>query len=156
MLRTKLTLHALRRRRDFYWSDLPLKKYKFHPTANIFPLRADGPEFEAPVEDIKRIGLLHPIVLHDGNILDGRRRYLACQKAKVEPRFVNWDGRGLPVEYVRSMNVLRQHWTPSQLALAAFNSLPFYQEQAKDQQRLSKGRGQKGGEALRYLKGQGD
>ena len=116
-----------------------------HPVADIFPLNANGPEFEEFVEDIKdRKGLLHPIVLHDGKILDGRRRYRACQQAKVSPRFVVWDGKGLPVDYVFSANVHRRHLNPSQLAVVATNALPFYQKDAKDRQRLSKGRGKKG------------
>ena len=94
-----------------------MKHYPFHPAASIFPLNDRGPEFEALVEDIKRNkGLLHPIVLHEGKILDGCRRYRACNKAGVTPRFVAWDGKGLPVEYVFSVNALRRHSTASQLA----------------------------------------
>ena len=121
-----------------------MKHYPPHPAANIFPLDTNGPEFQAFTDDIKRLGLQHPIVLHGGTILDGRRRYLACQKAGVEPKFVDWDGKGLPVDYVMSTNAMRRHLTPSQLAVVAIKALPFYQKEAKDRQRLSKGRGNKG------------
>ena len=130
-----------------------MKKYPSHPAASIFPLNTDGPEFEAFVEDIKRNGLLHPIVLCEGQILDGRHRYLACNKAGVSPKFLAWDGKGLPVDYVISANALRRHLTESQLAVAAIKALPFYQEQAKDRQRLSKGRGNKGAQPCATLKG---
>ena len=100
-----------------------MKKYLFHPAANIFPLNADCPEFDVFVESIKRDGLLYPIVLHEGKILDGRRRYLACQAASIEPMFVKWDGRGLPVDYVWAVNALRRQLTPSQLAIASLTNL---------------------------------
>ncbi len=131
-----------------------MKNYPSHPAASIFPLNTDSPEFETLVEDIKcRNGLLHPIVLYEGKILDGRRRYLACNKAGVSTNFLAWDGKGLPVDYVISVNALRRHLTPSQLAVAANKALPFYQKEAKDRQRLSKGRGNKGAQACATLKG---
>ena len=130
-----------------------MKHYPPHPAANIFPLNTDGPEFQAFTEDIKRLGLQHPIVLHGGKILDGRRRFLACQQAGVEPRFVDWDGVGLPVDYVVSANAMRRHLTPSQLAVVAIKALPFYQKEAKDRQRLSKGRGNKGAQPCATMKG---
>ena len=105
---------------------------QFHPLANIFPLADHGPEFEAFVEDIKCNGLLQPIVLHEGMILDGRRRYLACQQAGVSPDFSVWDGIGMPVDFVISTNALRRHLSPSQLAIAALKSLPFFQKASKD------------------------
>jgi len=130
-----------------------LKHYPPHPAANIFPLNTDGPEFKAFAESIKARGLDHPIVLYEGKILDGRRRYLACQKAGVEPKFVDWDGKGSPVDYVFSANALRRHLTPGQLVVAVLKALPFYQKEAKDRQRLSKGRGQKGAQPCATLTG---
>ena len=51
-----------------------------------------------------------PITLHDGAILDGRNRHRACIVAKVEPRFVEWDGRGgTPEGFVMMKNALRRH-----------------------------------------------
>lgn len=130
-----------------------MKKYQFHPVANIFPLVNQGPEFEAFVASIKGIGLQQPIVLHEGKVLDGRRRCLACHKAGVEPQFMAWDGNGSPVDYVISVNALRRHLTASQLAVAAIKALPFYQKEAKDRQRLSKGRGNKGAQSCATIKG---
>ena len=42
-------------------------------------------------DDISKNGLLDPIVLHEGKILDGRCRYCACKTAGIEPRFENYN-----------------------------------------------------------------
>jgi len=120
-----------------------MKKHQSHPAANIFPLNDRGPEFQGLAEDIKRNGLRHPIVLHDGKILDGRRRYLACRKMGVSPKFSAWDGKGSAVDYVISVNVHRRHLNKSQLAVAALRLLPMLEAEAKDRQRLSNGRGKR-------------
>ena len=52
-----------------------------------------------------------------------------------------------------SANALRRHLTPSQLAVVAIKALPFYQKEAKDRQRLSKGRGNKGAQPCATMKG---
>lgn len=75
----------------------------------------DGAEFDSLVADVKANGLRHPIVLHDGMILDGGNRYRACIAAGIEPEFVNFDGDSI-VAFVLSANLHRRHMTPGQQA----------------------------------------
>lgn len=92
---------------------------KFHPYADVFPL-IEGEDFDRLVEDIKAFGLREPIWRYEGKILDGRNRFLACQKARVRPQFR--DFKGTPqgaLAFVRSVNDVRRHLTQSQRALAA-------------------------------------
>jgi phage N-6-adenine-methyltransferase len=140
-------------RRVFLLEESNLKKYQFHALANIFPLADHGPEFEALVEDIRRNGLRQPIVLHEGMILDGRRRYFACKKVGVSPNFEAWNEIGRPIDFVISTNAVRRHLSPSQLAVAALKSLPFFQKASKDRQRWSKGRAKKVAQPCATLNG---
>jgi molybdenum-dependent DNA-binding transcriptional regulator ModE len=84
-----------------------------HPAAELFQLLPDD-ELRAMAEDIKKKGLDQPIVLHEGKVLDGRNRLAACKLAGVEPRFVDWDGKGTPLDYVVSANLHRRHLTAEQ------------------------------------------
>ena len=61
----------------------PPPALKFHPLANLFPLM-DGEEFAALQSDIAAHGVREPVVLFDGQILDGRNRYRASQLAGVD------------------------------------------------------------------------
>ena len=90
----------------------------FHQLANIVPLMTVE-EFAALVEDIKGAqGLLEPITLYEGKILDGRNRARACRDAGVEPRFTDYEGDD-PLAFVISMNIKRRHLKASQRAMAA-------------------------------------
>lgn len=92
-----------------------IEKKEFHPVASIFPLMQGG-AFAELVADVKARGLLEPIVLHGGKILDGRNRYRACLKARVTPRFRAFpDGRD-PLAFVISLNLKRRHLNESQRA----------------------------------------
>ena len=55
---------------------------KAHPYANIFPL-LEGEEFTALVASVRASGLVHPIVLFETKILDGRNRWNACEAAAM-------------------------------------------------------------------------
>jgi DNA modification methylase len=86
---------------------------KAHRLAGLFPL-LEGEELAALAADVKARGLVHPIILFEDKILDGRNRWAACKAAKVEPRTETYDGDD-PVGYVVSANVKRRHLTESQL-----------------------------------------
>ena len=103
--------------------------------------------------DIKANGLQNPIVLYKGQILDGRNRYLACRIAKVKPRFIEWQGKGSPVDWVISENLIRRHLSSSQRAVIAHDLLPILEQEAKDRQRLSQGRGKKGAKSSATISG---
>ncbi len=53
-----------------------------HPYAELFP-QMSPPEFDRLCAAILRDGLHEAIVLHEGKVLDGRHRYLACLVKKV-------------------------------------------------------------------------
>jgi hypothetical protein len=91
---------------------------EFHAVAELLPLMV-GKQFDELVEDIRANGLKLPIWRHDGKIIDGRNRYLACKKAGVEPKFQEWDGKGSLVRFVFSVNVPRRHLSESQRAMIA-------------------------------------
>jgi N6-adenosine-specific RNA methylase IME4/ParB-like chromosome segregation protein Spo0J len=90
---------------------------KAHPYAEILPL-LEGQPFDELVADIKANGLLQPITVHEGKVLDGRNRWNACKAAGVEPRFVEYKG-GDPLGFVLSLNVQRRHLDSSQRAMIA-------------------------------------
>ena len=96
----------------------------FHPACLLFP-QLGKEELQELANDIKARGLLHDIIRLKGPILDGRNRYLACKLAGVEPRFVEWMGKGSPVEWVISENLIRRHLTSSQRAVIAHDMLPL-------------------------------
>jgi hypothetical protein len=75
--------------------------------------------------------------------------------AGVEPRFVEWAGTGSPVEWVIATNLTRRHLTTSQRAVVALDLLPLLEPEAKERQRRSQGRGEKGAKQCATSSGNG-
>lgn len=119
-----------------------MAKWRFHPACLLFPPLGEA-ELHALAADIRERGLLHPITTHENLILDGRNRLKACEMAGVKPRFEKWSGTGSPLEWAISANLHRRHLTASQKAVLALEMLPLLEQEAKERQRLSKGRGKK-------------
>lgn len=90
--------------------------FEFHEAANIFPM--DDETLDELADDIRKHGQRIPIELLDGQIVDGRRRFMACRMAGVEPRTINVNPDD-PVAYVLSLNLHRRHLTPSQKSMVA-------------------------------------
>jgi ParB-like chromosome segregation protein Spo0J len=91
-------------------------EFKFHPLADIFPM-IEGSDLAALVTDIDARGLIEPIVLFEGMILDGRNRYEAAKRAKI--KFTEQSFRQLsegqdPKAYVISANIHRRHLNAEQ------------------------------------------
>jgi len=106
----------------------------FHPYAELFP-RMTNAEFEGLCGDIARKGLLEEIIRYEGKILEGRERYVACERKKVPPRFREYAGEcGSPLEFVVSKNLHRRHLTEGQRALVAARLRPHFQEEARQRQ----------------------
>jgi len=89
---------------------------KAHPAAELFPLMNEE-RLTQLVDNIRDRGLIVPIDLCDGMILDGRNRVKACELAGVEPRFEQWAGDN-PFEYVWSLNGERRDLSSSQRYLS--------------------------------------
>jgi len=107
-------------------------KLPFHEYADLFPILT-GEDFSALVDDIKENGLLEPIWLFEGKILDGRNRYLACEEAKVEPRFVEYEGKDA-LGFVVSVNIKRRHLTLEQRAMLTLAVRGILEAEAKVRQ----------------------
>jgi hypothetical protein len=111
-------------------------KPEYHTAANIFPL--DEENLGSLAKDIGGRGLQVPIEMLDGKIIDGRRRWLACEKAGVEPDVVEVETDD-PVGYVLSLNLHRRHLTVSQAARCADRARKMYDDAAKERQKGGQG-----------------
>ena len=90
----------------------------------MYPLNET--DVSALAEDIKANGQIAPIkMLKDGRIIDGRNRWMACQKAGVEPLIdvINPDGKEVTDERLfalaTSCNSMRRDMTTSERAVAS-------------------------------------
>jgi hypothetical protein len=84
-----------------------------HPVAKLFPTM-DLSDFAALKEDIRLHGVRVPILVHGGQILDGRHRYRACQQLGTTCPAIEWNGSDPWLE-VQSRNLLRRHLSKDQV-----------------------------------------
>lgn len=91
--------------------------YEYHKYANLFPMMNKS-EQDLLSLSIKQKGLLNPIIIYEGEILDGRNRYQACKAAGVEPIFALYDGSDA-LGYAVAQNLDRRHLDSSQRAMVA-------------------------------------
>lgn len=119
---------------------------KVHPAAELFPMLTE-PELEELAADIRARGLLHPVVMHEGAILDGRNRWEACRRAEVPAATVEWHSLpgvaagDSPVGWVLSTNLHRRHLNESQRGVIAAKALPLLEAEASARQKAALKRG---------------
>lgn len=110
------------------------KAMEIHEAANIFPI--DDEHISDLAADIKKNGQKVAIELFEGKIIDGRRRFKACQVAGIEPLTKNVLPED-PISYVLSLNLHRRHLNPSQLAMVGARAREIYDREAKERQKAS-------------------
>lgn len=79
--------------------------YERHPLSAAWPDMAPE-DFVALKDSISYSGLLEPITLFDGQILDGWHRYSACIETGMEPSFTEFSGDD-PAQYVQDKHTRR-------------------------------------------------
>jgi len=89
----------------------------FHPLSDLFPLMGDR-EFDELVVDIEAHGQREAVWILDGQILDGRNRWRACEQLGISARSTEYSGDD-PVAFVLSLNLHRRHLNESQRAMVA-------------------------------------
>ena len=94
-------------------------KYQISDMAMVFTEQSAS-ELRTLSESIRERGLQKPIVLWQGQIIDGRHRYEACMEAGVEPRFSELPSGSDPLEYVLDENLFRRHMSESQRAISSY------------------------------------
>lgn len=110
-----------------------VETYEFHEVANLFPMM-EGEAFDSLKKDIAANGLIEPVWLHNGKIIDGRNRYNACRETGAELKVREWSGQGSLVGFIVGLNLTRRHLTTSQKALIGLDMLPLLEAEAKERQ----------------------
>lgn len=88
-----------------------------HPLADLFPPLAES-DLAALTADIRERGLLEPIWLYEGKILDGRNRIQACEALGIACPTREYPGDD-PLAFALSLNLVRRHLSESQRAMIA-------------------------------------
>jgi hypothetical protein len=96
-------------------------------------------ELEALVAHISQNGQLHPVIIHEEMILDGRSRASACEHAKISLRTEPLPKGVDPIDYVVGANLRRRQLTPAQRAIVAAKLMPHYQAEAAARKRALSG-----------------
>ena len=115
--------------------------YEIHPAALLSPAMTDD-EYRELVSSIERSGLLVPIELYEGKVIDGRHRLKACEELGVDPETIDIElsDDTTPVLYVCDLHQRRNLSTAQRAAMAAIREEELVKiGKAKRQQNLKQG-----------------
>ena len=99
---------------------MPEPEIEFHPLAARWP-PFSAVEFESLKESVRTWGVLRPITLYEGKILDGRHRYMAAKAVGARFKTVEYTGED-PAGFVAAMNGSRRVLKPMDRALVALKT----------------------------------
>lgn len=91
--------------------------FQQHPLSAAWPAMSDS-DFQALQDSIMNIGVQMPIVIFEGQVIDGWNRYRAATALGMDCPSIPFDESIDPVEFVKAMNDARRHITGSQRAIA--------------------------------------
>lgn len=96
---------------------LGIPEYEQHPLAiSLMPGGMSAEEFDAFCEDIQERGILFPVTIFEGKVLDGWHRYRAAHRTGTQFKIVKYEGKD-PAGYIAACNVLRRKLSSLQRAL---------------------------------------
>lgn len=128
-------------------------KFSFHPACLAAP-EASPEEYQRLKDDIAAWGVIEPVVIHKGKVLDGRHRIRACEELGIEVENILHDDElrehgGDPWAFVWS-SMQRKNLSTSQLSMFAAERLKQEKPKAKERQvsTLKKGNAAPVGETL--------
>ena len=79
------------------------QQYPISEYALLFP-DMDAGDYAGLVASIRELGLLEPIAVWRGQVIDGRHRCQACLEAGVDHRFVHLDDDSDPLAFILAKN----------------------------------------------------
>jgi ParB-like chromosome segregation protein Spo0J len=92
-------------------------KYSQHPLSSAFPAMTVN-EFQELKDSIEVNGVLNPITIYEGMVIDGWHRYKAANELMVDFVEMDLDESIDPKDFVLAQNKNRRHITAAQLAMA--------------------------------------
>lgn len=91
--------------------------YQQHPLSAAFPAMTDS-EYHSLKESIDTNGVLNPITIFEGMVIDGWHRYQAATELRMDCPSAEMDDSIDPIDFVKAQNENRRHLTASQRAAA--------------------------------------
>jgi hypothetical protein len=85
---------------------MEIQGYKIHPLAQKVP-EMTGSEYRQLKESIQSTAQTSPILIHNGEIIDGRHRLKACLELGFEPWIKEYDGDKSIAQFILSTNIRR-------------------------------------------------
>src|SRR3990172_9399352 len=112
---------------------------EIHPCALIMP-PMDDDTYEKFKVDISGHGLIHPIVLYQGKVLDGRNRYNACKELDKENNIQSRDLAGKQFDVsgrsVSSAKFILEHGTEEEIENVETNKAALRPTEEKIRERI--------------------